>query len=85
MGVLSWIFFGLIAGAFAKYFIPGKEPGGYFITSVVGVVAAVAGGMLGTRLGYGSPEDFNLHSQLLAIVSAAIVLVLFRLHEEHKP
>jgi uncharacterized membrane protein YeaQ/YmgE (transglycosylase-associated protein family) len=38
MGIISWIFLGLIAGALAKFIMPGKDPSGCIVTSVIGIV-----------------------------------------------
>ncbi|HEY6675341.1 MAG TPA: GlsB/YeaQ/YmgE family stress response membrane protein, partial [Terrimicrobium sp.] len=35
MGIISWIFLGLIAGALAKFLVPGKDPGGFFVTILI--------------------------------------------------
>ena len=47
MGFLSWILFGLIAGALAKFIIPGKDPGGCLATVGIGIVGSVIGGFVG--------------------------------------
>lgn len=44
MGIISWIIFGLIAGILAKWIMPGKDGGGFFMTIILGVVGAVVGG-----------------------------------------
>ena len=43
MGILSWIFFGLIAGALAKLLMPGKDPGGFFVTIIIGFFVLTIG------------------------------------------
>ena len=40
MGILTWVVFGLIAGAIAKMLMPGKDPGGFFVTMFLGVAGA---------------------------------------------
>ena len=52
MGILSWIIFGLIAGALAKLIMPGDDPGGVIITIIIGIVGAVIGGFIAVLLGY---------------------------------
>lgn len=80
MGILAWIIVGLIAGAIAKAIMPGRDPGGFIVTALIGIVGAVIGGFLGqTLLGIGQTSGFNLPTILTAIVGALIVLFLYRL------
>lgn len=80
MGVLSWILFGLIAGAIAKFIMPGKDPGGCIGTVIIGVLGAVIGGFIGTELlDFGTVTGFNLRSFGIAILGAIILLSLYRL------
>ena len=78
MGILAWIVFGLIAGAVAKMIAPGKDPGGWIITLVIGIAGAVVGGFLASLLGFGGVSGFNLGSLLVAIVGALVVLSIWR-------
>jgi uncharacterized membrane protein YeaQ/YmgE (transglycosylase-associated protein family) len=80
MGIIAWIIFGLIAGAIAKLIMPGRDGGGFILTCVLGVVGAVVGGWLATMFGLGgNVSGFNMHSFLVAVVGAIVVLVVFRL------
>ncbi|EBM2756920.1 GlsB/YeaQ/YmgE family stress response membrane protein [Salmonella enterica] len=80
MGIIAWIVFGLIAGVIAKLLMPGREGGGFILTCILGIVGAVVGGWLATMFGIGgSISGFNLHSFLVAVVGAIVVLVIFRL------
>jgi uncharacterized membrane protein YeaQ/YmgE (transglycosylase-associated protein family) len=79
MGILSWILLGLVAGALAKFIMPGNDSGGIIVTIIIGIVGAVIGGFIGTQLGFGDVSGFNLHSLLVAILGAVILLVGFRL------
>jgi uncharacterized membrane protein YeaQ/YmgE (transglycosylase-associated protein family) len=79
MGILSWIIFGLIAGALAKWIMPGKDPGGWIITSLIGITGGVLGGYVGTFLGMGDITGFNIKSFLLAIVGSLVLLGGYRL------
>lgn len=79
MGILSWIFLGLIAGALAKFIMPGKDPGGIFVTILIGIVGGVIGGFLGTFLGLGNIESFDLGGIFIATVGAIILLIIYRL------
>jgi uncharacterized membrane protein YeaQ/YmgE (transglycosylase-associated protein family) len=78
MGILSWIVLGLIAGIIAKMLLPGKDPGGCIVTTVIGIVGAVVGGMISTFLGFGGVQSFDLRSMAIAILGAVIFLALIR-------
>jgi uncharacterized membrane protein YeaQ/YmgE (transglycosylase-associated protein family) len=78
MGVLSWIVFGLIAGAVAKFIIPGNDPGGIVITTIVGIVGAVIGGFVAVQLGYGEVTGFDIGSFAIAVLGAVVLLVGYR-------
>lgn len=80
MGIIAWIFFGLIAGIIAKFIMPGRDGGGFIMTCILGIVGAVVGGWLATRLGFGGDvTGFNFHSFAVAVLGAIVVLALFRL------
>lgn len=79
MGIITWIIFGFIAGAIAKWLVPGKDPGGIIVTSVIGIVGAVIGGYIGTHLGWGQVHGFDLRSLGLAVVGSVVLLVGYRM------
>ena len=81
MGIIAWIIFGLIAGIIAKLIMPGRDGGGFFPDLYFpGIVGAVVGGWLATMFGIGGTiSGFNLHSFLVAVVGAILVLGVFRL------
>ncbi len=79
MGILTWIILGLIAGAIAKFLMPGRDPGGIIITIVIGIVGAVIGGFISTQIGYGDVSGLNLPSILISIVGAIILLIIYRM------
>ena len=87
LALISWIIFGLIAGSIAKAIMPGKDPGGLIVTTLLGIVGAVIGGFVGRfLLGYGSATDSGdisqpgfLMSLLLAVVGAIVLLAVYRL------
>ena len=86
MGILAWIGFGLIAGAIAKFIMPGKDPGGCLGTVVIGILGAVIGGFVGSELlDIGSVTGFNLRSFGIAILGAIILLTLYRLFIHKRP
>jgi uncharacterized membrane protein YeaQ/YmgE (transglycosylase-associated protein family) len=79
MGILLWALFGLIAGAIAKFILPGKAPGGIVLTILLGVAGAIVGGYLGTQLGFGDVHGFELGSMLLAVGGGVLVLFVYGL------
>ncbi|WP_106478728.1 GlsB/YeaQ/YmgE family stress response membrane protein [Phytohalomonas tamaricis] len=78
MGIITWIIFGLIAGAIAKLIMPGKDPGGFIVTIIIGILGAVVGGWIGTALGLGDVSGFNFGSFIIAVLGAIILLILYR-------
>jgi uncharacterized membrane protein YeaQ/YmgE (transglycosylase-associated protein family) len=85
MGILWWIGFGLIAGILAKLIMPGKDPGGCIITILLGIAGALIGGFIGTQMGWGSIDGFDLHSFALAVGGAILLLILYRLLKRPPP
>jgi uncharacterized membrane protein YeaQ/YmgE (transglycosylase-associated protein family) len=79
MGILAWVVFGLIAGAIAKFIMPGKDGGNLVITILLGVVGAIVGGYVGTLLGFGDLSGFDVRSMLLAVGGALLVLIAYRM------
>lgn len=78
MGCIGWIVVGLIAGALGKLLLPGKDPGGFIVTILVGIGGALLGGWIGTLLGFGSFEGFDLRSMALAVGGAILLLLVLR-------
>ena len=78
MGILAWIIFGLIAGAVAKFIMPGSDPGGIIVTILIGIVGALLGGFLGSLLLGVGVTGFNLPSLLIAILGSILLLWLYR-------
>jgi uncharacterized membrane protein YeaQ/YmgE (transglycosylase-associated protein family) len=81
MGIIAFIILGLLAGAIAKALLPGDDPGGWIITTIIGVVGALLGGFLAGVLFGADPMDefFDISSWLTAIAGSIILLVLYRL------
>ena len=75
-GILGWIVFGLIVGAVAKLLMPGKDPGGIIVTSLLGIAGAVLGGFVGRALGFYGPEDAA--GFVMALIGAVLLLVIYR-------
>ncbi len=80
MGILSWILFGLVAGIVAKFLMPGRDPGGWIITILLGIGGAFFGGFIMTKLGYGSMTGgWTWESFGTAVGGAILILFLYRL------
>jgi uncharacterized membrane protein YeaQ/YmgE (transglycosylase-associated protein family) len=84
LNLLLWIVFGLIAGAVAKFILPGKDPGGtdptgLLITIVLGIAGALVGGFLSSQLFGWDITGFNFPSFAIAILGALLLLLLYRL------
>lgn len=77
MGFITWIVLGLLVGILAKWIMPGRDGGGFFMTALLGIVGAMVGGYVGTLLGLGSVTGFNIPSIALATAGALIVLFVF--------
>ena len=79
MGILSWIIVGLIAGALAKFIMPGKDPGGILVTMLIGIVGAILGGFV---VGLVMPGDWvsgiNLTTIVVATLGAILLLAIYR-------
>lgn len=78
MGILTWIIVGLLAGAIAKALHPGKDPGGFIVTILIGIAGAVVGGWISSLFGYGKVDGFDIGSLFIAILGAVLLLFLYR-------
>ncbi|ANS85978.1 GlsB/YeaQ/YmgE family stress response membrane protein [Vibrio scophthalmi] len=77
MGIISWIILGLIAGALAKWLMPGDDGGGWIATMVLGIAGAFVGGFLGGLLGFGGADGVNIGSILTATLGAFVLLFVY--------
>lgn len=77
MGIISWIILGLIAGALAKWLMPGKDGGGWIMTIVLGIAGAFVGGFLGSFVGLGSTDGLNIGSIITATAGAFLLLLVY--------
>jgi uncharacterized membrane protein YeaQ/YmgE (transglycosylase-associated protein family) len=80
VGIIAFIILGLLAGAIAKALLPGDDPGGFIVTTIIGVIGALLGGFLAAALFGGDPLDefFDISTWLTAIVGAIILLLIYR-------
>jgi uncharacterized membrane protein YeaQ/YmgE (transglycosylase-associated protein family) len=76
MHIIGLIIFGLVVGVVAKFLMPGRDPGGFIITAILGIVGALVGGFLGRAMGWygdGDPVGF-----VMAVVGSIILLAIYR-------
>jgi uncharacterized membrane protein YeaQ/YmgE (transglycosylase-associated protein family) len=79
MGIIAFIILGLIAGVIAKAILPGKQPGGIIITTLIGIAGALIGGLLAGAIFDADPLDefWDISTWLTAIVGAIILLLIY--------
>ena len=75
-GVIGWIIFGLVVGVIAKLMMPGRDPGGFIVTILLGIAGAVVGGYLGRMLGLYQPEEPA--GFIMATIGAIVLLFIYR-------
>jgi uncharacterized membrane protein YeaQ/YmgE (transglycosylase-associated protein family) len=83
VGVLGWIVFGLIVGAIAKLLMPGRDPGGFIVTILLGIAGALIGGFIGRAAGWYGPNDSA--GFLMSLLGAIILLALYRMLFARRP
>ncbi|HEX2344042.1 MAG TPA: GlsB/YeaQ/YmgE family stress response membrane protein [Vicinamibacterales bacterium] len=76
LGVLGWILFGLIVGVIAKLLMPGRDPGGFIVTMLLGIAGALVAGFLGRALGLYGPNDGA--GYIMSILGAVVILFAYR-------
>ena len=76
MHIIGWILFGLVVGIVAKFLMPGRDPGGFVITAILGIVGALVGGFVGRLIGlYGDGDPVGF---IMAVIGSIIVLAVYR-------
>jgi uncharacterized membrane protein YeaQ/YmgE (transglycosylase-associated protein family) len=79
MGSILWtIICGLVIGALAKLIMPGKDPGGFIITILLGIVGASLGSLIASKL-FGVVETGGFQYLIFSVIGAVIILALYRL------
>jgi uncharacterized membrane protein YeaQ/YmgE (transglycosylase-associated protein family) len=77
MAILSWIVFGLVIGIIAKLLMPGRDPGGFIITILLGIAGALIGGFIGRAMGlYSAGQSAGW---IMSVLGAIILLALYRM------
>ena len=82
MGLLSWLVLGSVVGIIAKFLMPGKDPGGFVITIILGITGAFVGGFFGSQIGFGTVSGFDMRSLLIAVGGAILLLVIYRVFKK---
>lgn len=77
MQILYAIVIGFLAGVVAKFIMPGRDPGGFIITTLLGIIGAVVATYLGQAMGWYGPGDGA--GFVGAVVGALILLGLYRM------
>lgn len=77
MSVLGWILFGLIVGIVGKFLMPGRDPGGFIVTILIGIVGALIGGYIGRVLGMYREDDPV--GFVMAVIGSVILLAIYRM------
>jgi uncharacterized membrane protein YeaQ/YmgE (transglycosylase-associated protein family) len=80
MSFLVWIVFGVIVGAIAKLLMPGRDPGGFLVTMLIGIAGSFLGGALSYAL-FGGGDDGAFHPSgwIMSILGAVLLLFLYRM------
>jgi uncharacterized membrane protein YeaQ/YmgE (transglycosylase-associated protein family) len=76
MSIIGWVLFGLVVGVIGKLLMPGRDPGGFIVTILLGIAGALLGGFLGRALGLyreGDPVGF-----IMAVIGSILLLVIYR-------
>lgn len=76
-GFIGWIVIGVVAGVLGKFIMPGKDPGGFIVTILLGIAGALLTGFLGQAVGfYGEGESAGW---IAATLGAIVLLGIYRL------
>lgn len=76
--LIGWIVIGLIAGAIAKWLMPGRDPGGIIVTILIGIAGALLGGFIANAIP-GLSTGGNIWNLILATVGAVLLLWIYRI------
>ena len=77
MGIVAWIVFGFIVGGIAKLLMPGRDPGGFAVTILLGIAGAFVGGFIGRAMGFYGPNQSA--GWLMSISGSIVLLLLYRI------
>ena len=77
MYIIVTILIGLVVGIVAKFLMPGRDPGGFVITTVIGIAGAFVARFIGDRLGWYGPQDGV--GFIASVLGAMLLLFIYRL------
>ena len=77
--IIAWIILGLIAGALAKWIMPGDDPGGIIVTILLGIAGAFVGGFVWNLITGGGVSGLNIGSIILAVIGSLVLLWAYRM------
>lgn len=76
MDILWMIIIGAVVGALARFLMPGRDPAGFFVTAILGIVGAVVATLLGRALGLYGPDQAA--GFVASVVGAVLVLFIYK-------
>jgi uncharacterized membrane protein YeaQ/YmgE (transglycosylase-associated protein family) len=87
VGIIAFIILGLLAGLIAKAILPGDDPGGLIVTTLIGIAGALIGGFVAAAVFDAHPLDefFDISTWLTAIVGAIVLLLIYRMVVGRRP
>jgi uncharacterized membrane protein YeaQ/YmgE (transglycosylase-associated protein family) len=77
LSFLSLILFGLVVGVIAKLLMPGRDPGGFIVTILLGIAGAVIGAYVGRFLGFYGPNEGA--GFFMALLGSILLLAIYRM------
>lgn len=76
MSILLWVLFGLIVGVVAKLLTPGRDPGGFVVTALLGIAGSLVGGFIGRAIGL-YPSYESTGGFFMSVLGAVIILGIY--------
>jgi uncharacterized membrane protein YeaQ/YmgE (transglycosylase-associated protein family) len=83
MAIITTIIVGLVIGLIAKFIMPGKDPGGWIVTIIIGIAGATVGTLIGRALGMYDPGESA--GWIISVLGAILLLWIYRLVTKRRP
>lgn len=77
MSIILMILFGLVVGIIAKLLMPGRDPGGFIVTILLGIAGSFLGGLVGRAIGLYQPGQ-RMAGWIVSIIGAVVILAIYR-------